>query len=279
MPVCQSGHSSVSDDYCDVCGDLMEGAPRAEFAPSPPVGPPVSPSPSPSASSPVPAASASAASGTGASNGSGARESCPTCGAPRSGRFCEVDGYDFETRAQHTVQLPSEGFAVPPAPRAPSPASGPLGAPAEAYAAGPAPPGLWTALISADRAYYDAVVALGGPGAAAIAFPAHCPDRRVVLAGDRIRIGRRSNSRAILPEIDLSVAPEDPGVSHLHAVLTARPDGSWALTDPGSTNGTTVNDATEPIAVNVPIPLGDGDRVHLGAWTTITLSAQGETSS
>ncbi|MGH3243130.1 MAG: hypothetical protein ACRDNL_22315, partial [Spirillospora sp.] len=30
---------------------------------------------------------------------------CPHCGSPRTGRFCEVDGYDFDTGAFHTVQL------------------------------------------------------------------------------------------------------------------------------------------------------------------------------
>jgi pSer/pThr/pTyr-binding forkhead associated (FHA) protein len=57
----------------------------------------------------------------------------------------------------------------------------------------------------------------------------------------------------------------------LHAVLLAQADGSWAVLDPGSTNGTTINDDPIPIRTNVPIPLADGDRIHLGAWTTITL--------
>lgn len=137
----------------------------------------------------------------------------------------------------------------------------------------------WTAVITADREYYDSVVALGGPDAAALAFPPYCPERRVVLFGHQVRIGRRSVSRAILPEIDLAVPPEDPGVSHLHAVLLAQPDGTWVVIDPGSTNGTTVNGGAEPLRVNVPFPVGDGDRIHVGAWTTITLSAQGEARS
>jgi hypothetical protein len=41
--------------------------------------------------------------------------------------------------------------------------------------------------------------------------------------------------------------------------------------DPGSANGTRINDGNEPIAVNVPVPVGAGDRIHIGAWTTITL--------
>jgi pSer/pThr/pTyr-binding forkhead associated (FHA) protein len=44
--------------------------------------------------------------------------------------------------------------------------------------------------------------------------------------------------------------------------------------DLGSTNGTTINDGADPIDADAPVPLGDGDRIHLGAWTTITLRAQ-----
>jgi pSer/pThr/pTyr-binding forkhead associated (FHA) protein len=93
------------------------------------------------------------------------------------------------------------------------------------------------------------------------------------MTADRVQIGRRSVSRGIDPEIDLSVPPEDPGVSRLHAVLLAQPDGSWTLVDVGSANGTTLNDDLDPIPVNVPVPVKDGDRVHVGAWTTITLKS------
>jgi len=48
-------------------------------------------------------------------------------------------------------------------------------------------------------------------------------------------------------------------------------DGSYAIVDRGSTNGTWINDDADPIAANIPMVLGAGDRVHLGAWTTITL--------
>jgi hypothetical protein len=73
------------------------------------------------------------------------------------------------------------------------------------------------------------------------------------------------------PEIDLSGNPEDPGVSHLHAVLLAQPDGTWALFDPGSANGTKINSGADPIAPNVTVPVHDGDRIFLGAWTVITI--------
>jgi pSer/pThr/pTyr-binding forkhead associated (FHA) protein len=92
-----------------------------------------------------------------------------------------------------------------------------------------------------------------------------------MLDQPEVNIGRRSPSRGIAPEIDLSGAPQDPAISHLHAILVRQDDDSYSLVDPGSINGTTLNDNPAPIAPNTPIPLADGDRIHLGAWTTITL--------
>ena len=43
------------------------------------------------------------------------------------------------------------------------------------------------------------------------------------------------------------------------------------MRDLGSTNGTMVNDNPLPIAPREAIPLADGDRVRVGAWTTITV--------
>jgi pSer/pThr/pTyr-binding forkhead associated (FHA) protein len=84
-----------------------------------------------------------------------------------------------------------------------------------------------------------------------------------------MRIGRRSVSRGLDPEIDLTGPPADPGISRLHAVLIAMPDGSWAVLDPGSANGTLVNGNEIPTGNQVP--LHDGDRINLGAWTAITV--------
>ncbi|MEW2357461.1 FHA domain-containing protein [Spirillospora sp. NPDC029432] len=250
MAICPSGHTSGSDDFCDTCGVLIPGAPRQSLGladPDPASGP----------------ASREAGEAEEA-------EACPMCGTPRSGRFCEVDAYDFETG---TVSSTAQFFAEPLQPE--QPRSQPS-RPSRPEAPPPrAPEGAaWTAVITADRAYYESVIAMGGPDAASIAFPPYCPERRVALAGGQVRIGRRSASRGIEPEIDLSVPPEDPGVSHLHAVLLARPDGTWELVDPGSMNGTTLNGGGKPVDVNVPVPVGDGDRIHVGAWTTITLSSR-----
>ncbi|MEU8102996.1 FHA domain-containing protein [Nonomuraea muscovyensis] len=163
-------------------------------------------------------------------------EDCPVCQTPRAGQFCEVCGHDYSGTA-----------------------------PARVAATG----ARWEAVTGADRAYYDQVIAQNGPDAHTIAFPPYCPERSFALAGEQVRIGRRSRTRGSDPEIDLSGPPEDPGVSHLHAVLLAQGNDSWALVDPGSANGTRVNG--KPVTVNVPVPVGAGDRIHLGAWTVITL--------
>jgi predicted component of type VI protein secretion system len=50
-------------------------------------------------------------------------------------------------------------------------------------------------------------------------------------------------------------------------------DRAWMLADLGSTNGTFVNGGTSPIAAGQLVMLTGGDRIHIGAWTTITVHA------
>ncbi|MCP9973821.1 FHA domain-containing protein [Streptomyces somaliensis] len=129
----------------------------------------------------------------------------------------------------------------------------------------------WAVVVRTDREYFTAMLRRSGPEAAGLDLPAHSPERRVPLTGQQVTIGRRRQSTGESPDIDLAVPPEDPGVSHRHAVFLRQPDGSWAVVDQDSTNGTTLNGSDEPIRPHVPVPLQDGDRVHVGAWTTITL--------
>ncbi|MFD7491612.1 FHA domain-containing protein [Streptomyces sp. NPDC059832] len=133
------------------------------------------------------------------------------------------------------------------------------------------PPASWTAVIAPDREYFLAMMQRSGPEATGLNLPAYSPEQQLPLSGNQITIGRRRQSTGESPDIDLSVPPEDPGVSHQHAVLVQQPDGSWAVVDQNSTNGTTLNGAEDPIQPYVPVPLQDGDRVHVGAWTTITI--------
>ncbi|MFE4331713.1 FHA domain-containing protein [Streptomyces sp. NPDC056831] len=133
------------------------------------------------------------------------------------------------------------------------------------------PPATWTAVIAPDREYFLAMMQRSGPEATGLNLPAYSPEQQLALTGNQITIGRRRHSTGESPDIDLSVPPEDPGVSHQHAVLVQQPDGSWAVVDQNSTNGTTLNGAEDPIQPYVPVPLQDGDQVHVGAWTTITI--------
>lgn len=136
---------------------------------------------------------------------------------------------------------------------------------------GPGTQGGWLVMVGPDRAYFEAMMRRSGPEAAQLQLPVYAPEQQVPLTGTQITIGRRRQSTGEAPDIDLSRPPEDPGVSHQHAVLVQQPDGSWAVVDQDSTNGTTVNGADDPIQPYVPVPLRDGDRIHVGAWTTLTL--------
>jgi FHA domain len=100
--------------------------------------------------------------------------------------------------------------------------------------------------------------------------------RHFALNGSQLLIGRRSRSRGIEPDIDLTGPPEDPGVSHTHALLVANPDGGWSLVDIESANGTYIHidGQYKRIEANQPVPLKDGDQIFLGAWTTLTLRSR-----
>jgi serine/threonine-protein kinase len=151
-----------------------------------------------------------------------------------------------------------------PAQQAWGPAGGPGPAPRPAAAS------TWTAVVTTDRAYYDSVTAVNEQDTEKVSFPGELPERRIPLTGAEVLIGRRSVSRGIEPEIDLVGPPLDPGVSRRHAKLIPAPDGSWTVLDLGTQNGITVNGQDVPSGDSVP--LRPGDRIHLGAWTRITIT-------
>ena len=287
MALCPNGHDSASDDFCDVCGMRIASAP---------VSPATGSSSAASAPPPWPDTAASGA------------EPCPRCGTPRTGQFCEACGFNFGAprftasappppvpgTAPYPSSQPSPGTGYTPsqpspgtgayspsqsspgtgyAPSQPSPGAGSAASPASpaspSMSSFPYPQATWTAVVGADRAYYERVQTLTGPEGAEVEFPSYYAERRFQLVGNQMRIGRRSVSRGLSPEIDLTGPPADPGISRLHAVLIATPDGNWVVLDPGSANGTLVNGSE--IGIGDQVPLHDGDLINLGAWTAITV--------
>ena len=172
---------------------------------------------------------------------------CAVCGTALDGRFCERCGHD----------------STAPAPVAGHPQAGaPAGVSSSASTT-------WRAVVRADPDWFAVVRGQNGAVAATLEFPRYAPERRYVLSGDRMSIGRRSRTRGTAPDIDL--AELDPAVSAAHALLVARPEG-WDLVDLGSSNGTTLAVEDGPIRPHTPVPLPDGAVVRIGAWTTITLT-------
>lgn len=164
-----------------------------------------------------------------------AAKPCPACQAPVAGRFCEACGHDSAASAEVVAQ---QTVAVK-----------------------------WEAVVAADREYHKRVIARGGPDT--VEFPASFPERRILLL-DNTLIGRASRRQGVEPGIDLGIHPVDRGVSTQHAVLRLR-DGGPTITDVGSTNGTSINDSDELLSNGTETPVADGDRIHVGAWTTITI--------
>jgi hypothetical protein len=260
--VCPQGHTSESEDYCDVCGSPIEsaGAPAAAEA--------------------NPAASQAAEQGPVA---------CPNCDFPAAPNalFCENCGYDFTTGTApqpaadpnplslDALAAPAGGAAAaaePAAEQAEEPAGPPEPAEAEEPTNGtalPTPPtpgpDTWVAEMWVDPDWYasqqpeDPMPSPGSP-------------QVVPLRERSVLVGRPSASRNIHPQVD---AGADTGVSRRHCQLST--DGQrWWVEDLGSANGTYVSLAGEPLPTT-PLDVGirhelvEGERVFLGGWTRLVV--------
>jgi FHA domain len=213
---CPAGHESKTDDYCDTCGAPIGATGSAEPAEEP-VEEPV-----------APAAGSGLAEGSEAAPEAPAPATCPGCGEPVVGRFCESCGYDVES-----------------------------GTPAK-----PRPVRL---ALSADRAHWERMVGSGDPE-----FPVVGPTLELELSGDRAVLGRVRAGAPVDVDLALTGSAADPAVSHRQCVFE-RDGSAWTVRDADSSNGTWINDATEPLAAGAVHRLAEGDRILMGAWTCLTV--------
>ena len=243
MTTCPNGHASSADDWCDVCGARIGGAPT-NGAPPP----------------------TDATNGMVGAPGAGAPQddvTCPHCGITQDAghRFCEVCGADMSSAPAAAAVMTGTPDPVSTGPVS----TGAVSTPPTPITATASSGARWEVTVEADRAYFERLAADG------VEFPIAAPLRTFGLVDANVLVGRRSRRRGIDPQIDLAGAPEDPGISHAHCTLVRQPDGSYVVVDNGSTNGTRVDEGSDPLAPNAPHALADGARVHVGAWTTLTL--------
>lgn len=240
--ICPKGHVSTDPDYCSECGAKIVSA--------------------------VSAASVPVTTTTATSDPADTTDVCPDCGTKRSNptaMFCEVCRYNFKTHTSWNAAAAPVAPTVDPAPAAVStPAAEPVPAPPPppvsiSDAAGPIYG--WDIDIKVDASLYT-------EPDPAMPLPTNEPDRTFPLDLADNLIGRRSDKRDIHPEIHIN----DPGISHRHAKLLREMDGTYALLDLGSANGTCVNGGS--ILAGVKTVLKDGDSITLGMWTRITIRAR-----
>ncbi len=242
MPTCPAGHPSADTDYCETCGVRMSSPSAITSAttvfPAVPTNPP---------------------------------QECPECGDSLVDRYCEGCGFDTLHQQARRAQPPRPPVASPPVASLTVPPSASPGGWTSSAGRWTGAGVDWLAVVAADRGYYERLMAESGSDPSALPYPPYHPERQYPLTSQFLRIGRRSVGRGIRPDIDLSLPPEDPAVSHEHALLLSKPDGTWSLVDLGATNGTLLNDSPHPVSAHIEVPLHDGDRIYLGAWTVITL--------
>ena len=174
--------------------------------------------------------------------------SCPNCAETYASGdiFCENCGYDFLSGT-----LPDESAT-----------------PAPAAQAGP----ISTATISVDLAFFERMQFAG------VEPPTDLPEPVVIeLPPTDVLVGRHSETRGTFPEVDLSSVfgekspATDPAISSSHCRLH-RGTAGWTVTDLDSTNGTFIDDSTDPLTPGRPMSIMPGTPIYVGAWTKIELS-------
>jgi hypothetical protein len=235
IAVCPAGHSSLAQDYCDVCGLPINsaGAQPATAAP-----------PSSVTSQP-------------------ARQPCPNCDTENSvdALFCEACGYDFTTG---TMPRSLGGATANPSPPS-QPAASQSVSPAVGNGSQAPETFDWVAEVWIDPAWYEAQQSpdpMPSPGLPAV----------VPLPAKSILVGRTSRSRNIHPQIDCE---PDSGVSRRQTQLTTDGSRWWVedLDSANGTFIAAATDPipSSPIPVGIKQELAPDDRIYVGAWTRIVI--------
>jgi FHA domain len=224
---CPKGHASTESDFCSDCGTKIGGT-KIAGSPADLLSPPI-------------------ASSLGL-------EACPDCTTPHDpldGKFCEICGYNFETRQSSSVEIPP--IEIPPL----DPAFSSFPDPSELGLTLPEtqPTKTWTLRIEID------------PTLAAPESPPAIDQAPITLPLTKLTnlIGRHNTAKAIVPDIPLDF---DDAVSSRHALLTIQPDGQLILRDIGSSNGTMIDNGEVKSMQDYPIL--NGGSFTLGHWTRIT---------
>ncbi len=228
---CPRGHQSSESDFCSECGAKIQGAPVASASGHP----------------------------------NSASSNCPDCGAPvptDGSVFCEICGYNFSTGAHGQIPLNDQPPAPAPLPMSPTTAPDP-------------PPSVEPVAAAVGTATVPAIIELTVTVDPSLREPnspeppASSAPQTISLDKPVALIGRRSETRAIFPEIALDL---DTAVSHRHAILSRSADGGITLRDIGSANGTRLNNRELPPMTDVAVH--DGDQLTLGHWTRILVKAK-----
>jgi cytochrome c5 len=194
---------------------------------------------------------------------------CDTCGAPIG---APTTG-EAEASGEAEVSGEAEAGAAAAEPAPPVPACPGCGEPVvgrfcescgyDVEKGAPAAPPPVSLVLGADRAHWERMVGDGEP-----AFPAAVPTLSFELSGDRLVLGRVRTGAVVDVDLALTGSAADPAVSHRQCAFE-RDGSTWSVRDLDSANGTWINDADEPLADGASHTLVPGDRILMGAWTSL----------
>ncbi len=250
---CPKGHTSTDPDYCSECGALI-----GQSAVS---------------------GTTSGASPATASAGATGADVCPDCMTPRTpgARFCEVCRYDFTAGTSGVQPAPAPAAQVaqsaPAADAAPAHPTGSAPAATGATAAAQVTPASPAAADSATPAQRLNVVVITDPSLVEDEeerkqCPQNAPELVFPLDLAENLVGRRSDNGGIYPEVDI----RDPGVSHRHLKFIRQADGSFAVLELGSKNGTRLNGVE--LKPGLLTPIAAGDELLIGSWTRLQIRSR-----